>query len=329
VVSAVITDKGTDRADMVIVATGVEPNIQLARDAALDIGETGAIVVDRCLRTSDPDIYAAGDCAEAIHLLTGRPYYFPLGSTASKQGRVAAVNICGGSEAFPGVLGTCICKVFEYSAARTGLGEEEARGLGYDVVTVLVPGPDKAHYMPTAALLILKLIVDTQSRRLLGAQATGPGGADKRIDVAATAILAHMTVDDLANADLAYAPHYSPAMDNLITAANVVRNKLDGHMVGISPAEVNRRLKDKERFVLLDVRTPQEYEQLRLPKSTCIPLGALRERLSEVPRDALVVTVCDIGLRGYEAALVLRSAGFGDVRVMDGGMAAWPYEKLE
>jgi len=327
-VTAVLTDQGSERADMVIIATGVEPNVQLARDAGLSIGETNAIVVDRCLRTSDPDIYAAGDCAEATHLLTGRPCYFPLGSTATKQGRVAAINICGGSDAFPGVLGTCICKVFEYSVARTGLGEAEARELGYDVVTVTVPGPDKAHYMPNAALLILKLIVDGKSRRLIGVQATGPGAADKRTDVAAMAILARMTVDDLAHADLSYAPPYSSAMDNLITAANVARNKLDGCMVGISPAEVYRMMKDKESVCLLDVRTLEEHEHLRLPRSTVIPLGALRERLAEVPREGLVVTLCDIGLRGYEAALILKAAGFDNVRVMDGGITAWPYEKL-
>lgn len=328
VVTAVLTEKSSERVDMVIVATGVEPNVPLARDAGLGIGETGAIVVDRCLRTSDPDIYAAGDCAEVTHLLTGRPCYIPLGSTATKQGRVAAVNICGGSDTFPGVLGTCICKVFEYSVARTGLGEAEARELGYDTVTVTVPGPDKAHYMPNAALLILKLIVDAKSRRLLGAQATGPGAADKRIDVAAMAILARLSVDDLANSDLAYAPPYSSAMDNLITAANVARNKLDGRMIGISPAEVHRMIGDKEPISLLDVRTIEEHEHLRLPRSTLIPLGALRERLAEVPQEGLVVAICDMGLRSYEASLILKAAGFTNVRVMDGGLAAWPYGKV-
>jgi len=328
-VSAVLTDHGSCPADMVIIATGVEPNSGLAREAGLALGETGAILVDRAQQTTDPRIYAAGDCAETVHLLTGRPYYFPLGSTAMKQGRVAAVNICGGRDTFPGVMGTCICKVFEFCAARTGFGESEARDLGHDVITVTVAGPDKAHYMPTAALLILKLVVDRKSRQLLGAQATGPGAADKRIDVAAMAISARATVDSLGNADLSYAPPYSPAMDNLITAANVARNKLDGHMQGISAGEAHRRLKEKTDTVLLDVRTPDEHERLRLPKSTLIPLGALRGRLQELPVDRDIIVYCDTGLRSYEGALILRAEGYGKVWVLDGGMAAWPFEKLE
>jgi len=328
-VCEVLTDKGGYPADMVILALGVHPNVQLAREAGLEIGETGAIAVDERLQTSDPDIYAAGDCAETRHILTGRPFYFPLGSTASKQGHVAAVNICGGNDTFPGVLGSCICNVFEYNVGRTGLGENEAVAQGYEVVTVYAPGPDKEHFMPNAELLLLKLIVDRNSRQLLGVQATGKGAADKRVDVASLAIRARMTVDDLATLDLCYAPQYSPAMDNLITAANVARNKLDGHMTGIRPAEVYRMLKERADFVFLDVRTPEEYEHMRLPHSTLIPLGALRGRVAELPADKLIVTFCDISLRAYEAALVLRNAGFRDVRVMDGGIAMWPFEKLE
>ena len=183
--------------------------------------------------------------------------------------------------------------------------------------------------MPDAAMLLLKLIVDRKSRRLLGVQATGKGAADKRVDVAAMAIRARMTVDELAEADLCYAPQYSPAMDNLITAANVARNKLDGCFEGVAPAEVYRMLKDREEFVFLDVRSPEECEHTGLPHATRVPLGSLRGRLSELPSDKPIVTFCDIALRAYEAAIILRSAGFKNVRVMDGGIAMWPYEKLE
>jgi rhodanese-related sulfurtransferase len=182
--------------------------------------------------------------------------------------------------------------------------------------------------MPTAAPLLLKLVVDSKTRRLLGAQATGPGAGDKRIDVAAMAITAGMTVDQLANADLCYAPPYSPAMDNVITAANVARNKLDGKMAGVSPQEVHQMMEGKEDFVLLDVRSPAEHEEVRLPGSTLIPLGALRERLDELPKQRDIVTFCKVSLRGYEAALILKAAQFEKVRVMDGGIAMWPYEKL-
>jgi rhodanese-related sulfurtransferase len=164
---------------------------------------------------------------------------------------------------------------------------------------------------------------------VLGVQATGPGAADKRVDVAAMAIRAGLTVDDLAGADLCYAPQFSQALDNLITAANIARNKLDGHLAGIPAAEVQRRLEAREDFLFLDVRTPEEYEQLRLPHSTLVPLGALRGRLGELPPGRPVVVFCDIGLRAYEAALALRHAGFRDVRVLDGGIAMWPYTILE
>ncbi len=328
-VSAVVTDRGSFPANLVVLACGIRPNVERAAAVGLELGETGAIRVDACMRTSDPDIYAAGDCAETNHRMTGRPCYIPLGSTATKQGRVAAVNICGGRDQFPGVLGSCICKVFDYSAARTGLGEDEARRLGYDVVTVLVPGPDRAHYMPAAGLLLLMLVFDRRTRKLLGLQATGPGAVDKRIDVAALAIAAGLTVDDLANEDLCYAPPYSTPLDNIITAANVARNKLDGFLVGISAVEVHEKLIRREDVVFLDVRTPEEYERERLPWSTLIPLGALRGRLSKLPRDKEIIVFCDISLRAYEGALILKSAGLSNVRVMEGGMAMWPYEKLE
>ena len=326
-VERVVTDHGKLAADMVVVAIGVRPNVKLARDAELEIGTTGAIKVDRHMCTSDPDIYAAGDCVECVDLLTSKPCYIPLGSTANKQGRVAANCICGKVDAFPGVLGSTVCQVFDYCVARTGLSEAAARKLGYDVVTAMAPAPDKAHFMPAAKPLLLKLVVDKDSRRLFGAQATGPGTGDKRIDVAAMAITGGMTVDQLANADLCYAPPYAPAMDNIITAANVARNKLDGHMVGVSSVDVHRMMQEEADFVFLDVRSPGEYEQVRLPGTTLIPLGALRGRLDELPKDKDIVAFCKISLRGYEAALILKAAGFDRVRVMDGGIAMWPFEK--
>ncbi len=327
-VRAVVTDQGTLPADMVVLAVGVRPNVKLAQEAGLKIGATGAIKVDDHMRTSDPNVYAAGDCVETVDLVTGKPCFVPLGSTANKQGRVAATNICGGDDVFPGVLGSTVCKVFDFCVARTGLTETAARQLGYEVTTAMAPGPDRAHYMPSAAPLLLKLVVDGKTRRLLGVEAVGPGTGDKRIDVGAMTITAGMTVDQLANADLCYAPPYAPAMDNIITAANVARNKLDGNMAGVSAAQVHRMMEAKEDFTLLDVRSPAEYEEVHLPGSTLIPLGSLRERLGELPRDKETVTFCKVSLRGYEAALILRAAGFDRLRVMDGGIAMWPYEKV-
>jgi len=326
-VSGVVTDRGHISAEMVVMAVGVRPNVDLASAAGLEIGETGAIRVDEHMRTSDPSIYACGDCVECKDLITGKPCYVPLGSTANKQGRVAAINICGGRDSFPGVLGSSVCEVFDFCVARTGLTEAGARRHGYDVESVLTPAPDKAHYMPTAKTLMLKLVVDRQSRRLLGAQTTGPGDGSKRVDVAAVAITAGMTVDQLAKADLCYAPPYSPAMDNIITASDVARNKLNGDMAGISAAEVREMQSNGEDVVLLDVRSPAEWDEVRLPGAVNIPLGALRKRLDELDREKHIVAFCKISLRGYEAALILKAAGFEKVRVMDGGVVMWPYDK--
>jgi len=328
-VNAVLTSQGRLPADLAILGIGVRPNVELARSAGLEIGATGGIKVDNMLRTSDPDIYAAGDCVESIDLITGKSCYVPMGSTANKQGRVAAINICGGQDYFPGVIGSTVCRVFDFCVARTGLTEAAARQHGYQVTTVLVPDGDRPHYMPTAKPLIIKLVVDSKCRKLLGAQAVGPGAGDKRIDVAAMAITAGMTVEQLSKVDLCYAPPYSPALDNLITAANVARNKLDHQVIGITPMEVKARLDAKQDFMLLDVRSPAEHQQEHLPNSTLVPLGALRSRLDELPKDKEIVAFCKVSLRGYEAAKILQSAGWSRVSVMDGGMAVWPYEKIQ
>jgi NADPH-dependent 2,4-dienoyl-CoA reductase/sulfur reductase-like enzyme/rhodanese-related sulfurtransferase len=325
-VSGVVTSQGRLAADLVVLGMGVRPNVDLARAAGLEIGVTKAIRVNATLQTSDPDIYAVGDCAESIDLVTGKPCYVPLGSTANKQGRVAANNICGGQDKFPGILGSAVCKVFDFCVARTGLTEAAARKLAYNVVTVLVPDADHPHYMPQARRILIKLVVDAATRKLLGAQAVGPGAGDKRIDIAAMAITAGMTVDQLSAVDLCYAPPYSPAMDNIITAANVARNKLDGLVSGATPMEVKAQLDAGEDFLFLDVRSPAEFKQQSLPGSTLVPLGELRSRLAELPKDKDIVTFCALSLRGYEAARILLGAGFTRVRFMDGGVAAWPFD---
>jgi len=323
-VEKVVTDQGDIPADIVIMAVGVRPATKLAEEAGLEIGSTRAIAVNDRMQSSDPDIYAVGDCAEKTHLVTGKPCYVPLGSTANKEGRVAANAVCGFDDSFPGVLGSAICKIFDFSVGRTGLGEKEAREAGYDVVTCQAPAPDKPHFIPGAKLLFLKLVADRKTRKLLGAQATGMGVADRRIDIAATAITAGMTVDQVAQLDLSYAPPFSPAMDNILAAANILRNKMDGHMDGISPTEVQRRLEKGEAFTFLDVRTPAEVEQMGIEGATHIPLGAVRRRMGELDKTQPVVAFCKISLRGYEAALILKQAGFADVKVMDGGILMWP-----
>ena len=323
-IETVFTDQGEIPADIVIMATGVRPNTKLAQDSGIQIGATRAIAVNEQMQTSDPSIYAVGDCAEKKNLITGKAAYVPLGSTANKEGRVAANTICGVTDTFPGILGSAICKVFDFSVARTGLGEQEALDAGFDIVTCLAPAPDKPHFMDGAKPLFLKLIADRKTRKVLGAQATGPGTADRRIDIVAVALTAGMTVDQLAQMDLTYAPPFSPAVDNLITAANILRNKIDGRMTGITPTEVLALREEGKDFTLLDVRSPAEIEQMRIEGSINIPLGALRGRVEEIDRNKPVVAFCKISLRGYEAALILKKAGFDDVTVMDGGILMWP-----
>jgi NADPH-dependent 2,4-dienoyl-CoA reductase/sulfur reductase-like enzyme/rhodanese-related sulfurtransferase len=324
-VQKVVTDKGELPADLVVLAPGVTPNVQLAKDAGLEIGPTGAIAVDARLRTNDPYIYACGDCCESTHLVTGKKVYVPLGSTANKQGRVAGINAAGGEATFAGILGTGIVRVFSVNAGKTGLTEAEARSEGYEVETVLSPAPDKAHFFPGAKPIALKLVADRATGKILGLQAVGEGAVDKRIDAAAAAITFNATAEQLAHLDLAYAPPYSAAMDNLIVAADILKNKLTGQARGISPMAVKRKLEEGDDFILLDVRSPAEHAEVGIEGAKLIPLGMLREKLDTLPKDMEIVTFCKISLRGYEAQKILDGAGFENAKFMDGGILTWPY----
>ncbi len=329
-VKSVTTQNLQIPADLVLIAIGTKPNIILAKESGLAIGATGAIAVNDHLQTSDPDIYAGGDCVENIQIITGKPIFAPMGSTANKHGRVIADNICGISSSFRGVLGTAICKVFNINIARTGLTEKQAKEEVYDYITVLNPAPDRAHYHPEAKLIIIKLIVDKKKRTILGAQIVGPGDVAKRIDIVVNSISTGATVDDIASYDLAYAPPFSPALDNIIVSAHIAQNKIDGVTKSISPMEVKSKIDNNEDFILLDVRSPQEYEQLRIddPRVVLIPLGKLRESLDKLDKNKEIITFCKISLRGYEAQRILEGAGFTKVKFLDGGIACWPYKKI-
>ena len=313
------------QADLVVLAPGVSPNVGLARAAGLEIGITGAISVDTRLCTNDPDIYACGDCCETTHLITGKKVHIPLGSTANKQGRVAGINAAGGEASFGGVIGTSILRVFDLNAGKTGLTEAEARAHGYDIEVAMSPAHDKAHFFPGAKPIVLKLIAERPSGRLLGLQAVGEGAVDKRLDAAATALTFGATADQLSQVDLAYAPPYSAAMDNLIVAADILKNKLAGHASGISSREVKRKFDEQDDFILLDVRSPAEHGEVGIEGAKLIPLGMLRERLDELPKDKEIIAFCKISLRGYEAHKILDAAGFDNTKFMDGGILAWPY----
>jgi NADPH-dependent 2,4-dienoyl-CoA reductase/sulfur reductase-like enzyme/rhodanese-related sulfurtransferase len=325
-VERVVTAQGSYPADLVLVAIGVRPVVELARDAGIQLGATGAIAVNEQMQSSDPNIYAIGDCAECTDIISGKKVYVPLGSTANKHGRVAANNICGQPERFPGILGSMAVKVFDINVARTGLSAEDALLNGYDAISHTSTSPDIAHLYPGCKTIIIKLVADRKTRKLLGAQVVGGGVVDKRIDIVVTALSLGATVDQLAQFDLCYAPPFSSAMDAIHQAANALRNKMDGLADSMSPCEVYQRLQQGEELFLLDVRSPGEYAEVRIPGATLIPLGALRNRLAEIPREGIVVPFCKLSLRGYEAQLLLQQAGFTNICYMEGGVVAWPYE---
>ena len=315
--------------ELAVVAIGVVPNVTLAREAGLKIGQTGGIEVNEYMQTSDPDIYAVGDCIEVTNRITGKKVLAPYGDLANLQGRVAGENAASDNVVtFPGTIQTGICKVFDFSAGATGLSETNAKRLGYDdIITVINASPDKPGFME-GLLVVTKMVADRKTGRVLGAQCVGPGNVAKQIAQWAMAIQGGLTVEDLVNSDLPYAPPFSLAIDHFIATAHIIQNKMKGRMKGISSVEVMQKIDAHESPYFLDVRGPDEFEEMRLGiGETLIPLGALRKRLNELPQDKEheIICYCKISLRGYEAALVLEANGWKNVKVMEGGIMAWPY----
>lgn len=326
-VSEVVTDKQVILADLVITAIGVKPNIELAASAGLEIGAAGGILVDEYLRTSDPNIYAGGDCVENIHLISGRKVLAPMGSVANKHGRIIGENICGGECRFRGVLSSVIVKVFDMNVGKVGLSEREAIATNRNYVTAIVTAFDKLHYMPDARPLTIKLLADRTTRKVIGAQAYGKGDIAKRLDVVAMALTLGGSVDDLFAADLTYAPPYNSPIDPIAVSANVLMNKLNCRFNGISPL-LAKEYAANTATTFLDVRTTREVSRSCLAgcKQINIPLHELRHRLGEIDSNSDIITFCSFGLRGYEAALMLQAAGFTKVSNLEGGTIAWPFE---
>lgn len=333
-VTSVRTDKREIPADMVVIGVGVRPNDELARQAGLECDTRGGILIDENCRTSDPDIYAGGDCVVNRHIDPSftNPLYVPLGSTSNKHGRAIANHMAGAPTPFPGILGTGVCRVFDFTLGRTGFTEKQAREIaGDDVVSVIWSGPDMPHYMPDCRSLVIKIVASRGTRKILGVQAVGMGDGSKRLDVAATAIYFGATVDDIGNIDLGYAPPYAPPIDPIATAAHILANKMDGIGIGISPLEAKQRIDDKEDMVLVDFRTPGEFKRTRMPYEQVVhlPLGALREKMEQLPRDKDILAFCALSMRGYEAQRILNAAGFDRVKFIEGGLVGWPFEVLE
>lgn len=252
-----------------------------------------------------------------------------MGDAANLQGRVVAQNVVYGNiQEYEGFVGTGICKVFEYCAGSTGLSEKMAKKEGYtNLITAVHAAPDKPGFMGGKPI-IMKLLADKTTGKFLGLQAVGPGDVSKRLAGAAIALHGRMCISHLVNLDLPYAPPFSPAIDNFIAGVHVLENKWRGYMTGISSLEVKEKIDAGEDFFILDVRGPEEFETMRLDLGeTLIPLGKLRDNTDKLPKDKNkeIIVYCKISLRGYEASCFLKARGYTQVKVMEGGLIAWPF----
>ena len=299
----------TLHADMAILALGVTPDTALAKEAGLALGIKGSILVNDKMETSVPDIYAVGDAVQVKHFVSGEDLLISLAGPANKQGRIAADNICGGDSHYRGSQGSSVIKVFDLTAASTGLNENTAKRCEFSVDKVLLSPMSHAGYYPGGSVMTMKVIFDKESDRLLGAQIVGREGVDKRIDVLATAIRAGVKASDLKDLDLAYAPPYSAAKDPVNMAGFMIDNIQNGTLKQWHVEEISALLARRD-VTLLDTRTRREYAAGHIEGFLNIPVDELRERLREVPQDKPVYVICQSGLRSYIATRILEGNGY-------------------
>lgn len=325
-VRQVVTDKRVIDADEVIFSVGVSPNSQIAADAGLDCHPRGGIIVDKHMRTNDPDIYAGGDCVVVPNLITGQPAYLPMGSMANRQGRVIGTNLAGGDSTFDGVVGSWCVKLYKMSACGTGLTLRQAIQAGFDAAGVPMEQLDKAHFYPEKSMMTIEVVVDKPSRRVLGVQGFCSDGIalKARTDaVAAMLQFSRPTLNDLSNLEVAYAPPFAAAMDVINTAANVADNVLSGLHKSILPDEFIELWKHRREngCIVLDVRPGKGSLPLaqKYPGEwLAIPLEELQARINEIPRDRKVALICNTGSRAYDAQLKLRRHGIDTVNSAGG-----------
>ena len=328
-VSKVVTDKRELPAQLVIFAAGFIPNGRLAKDAGLDVAPFGAVVVDEHMRTSDPAIYAGGDCVAIRNIITDKLGYLPLGSMANRQGRVIGTNLAGGDATFPGYVGTWAVKLFEMSFCGTGLTVERARKEGYDAIGVSVEQLDRAHFYPEKNMMSLELVVDKPTRRVLGIQgACSAGDALKaRVDAVAGVLqYARPTVEDISNLEVSYAPPFASAMDVVNVVGNVADNVLAGRFKPVTGDQFMELWKnrDQNHIFFIDARPAKAGQavQAQHPEWHSIPLEEIAARVNEVPKDRPVAIICNTGLRAYDSLLILARNGITDVVNSTGGMQA-------
>jgi NADPH-dependent 2,4-dienoyl-CoA reductase/sulfur reductase-like enzyme len=323
------TGSRTLDADLVITALGVRPNSQLAAAANLAVSPQGAIVVNDRLQTSDPDIYAGGDCIENKNLLTGKPVYFPSGSLANRQGRVIGTNLAGGEATFRGIVGSFAVKIFDLAVAATGLSLARAVQEGLDAISALVIQADRAHFYPGQDLMYLNLVVERQTRRLLGAQGLGSNGDALvgRVNSMAALLSQGAGLEDLSNLEVAYSPPFAAALDIVNALANTAENILDGYNRTVEVADFEQCFLTEQAgdTICLDVRGAQNaapYVDLFGERWVNIPQETLKDRFGEIPQDKRLIVVCNSGVRSYEALRQLETAGLCNAVNLQGGVAA-------
>jgi rhodanese-related sulfurtransferase len=300
-----------------VVAVGVRPNTGLAADCGLKLGKRGGIVVDERMTTSDPDIFSAGDCVEVRHLVSDRPLQLPLGSLANRQGRVVGSNLAGGDERFGPVVGSAAVKVFDMNVASTGLTEAAARDAGFDAASVWGAFTDRADYYPEAQSVSLKLVYEKGSGRLLGLQGLSKGEVVKRVDVFAALLKHRGHLEDLLDAEFAYAPPYAPSLDPLFSLGAIAGNAMHEGVEPVSPAAP---LGDR---LAVDVRLASEAEDKPLTGCECVNIAIedLRRECERIPKDRPLLAVCAKGIRSSECVRILKEKGCSDVKYLGGGVA--------
>lgn len=323
----VITNKRAIDAELVILAVGVIPSDTLAREAGLLCSERGGIIVSKTMQTSDPDIYAGGDCVLIENMVTGKLGYYPLGSLANRQGRIIGTNVAGGRETFDGAIGTYIIKLFEYGFGGTGLSLPVALREGFDAFSTHVIMSDHSHFFPKHDMVSLEIVVERPSGRVLGLQGACHNGDSlkDRVDALAAILKYRPTLRDISNMELAYAPPFGSAMDVLNAAANAAENILVGRCAPIQPEEFTRLWENRaqENLLCIDTRewgNAEPYATKHPEYWKNIPQGQIKDRLDEIPRDKKIVLLCNTGGRSYESQIILRHAGFLEPVNLQGGM---------
>lgn len=319
--SAALSDGSLIETDMVLLSIGVRPELTLAKSAGLEIGKNGGLVVDENMRTSDPDIYAAGDMVEVINKVHGKNVRIPLAGPANRQGRIAGTNALGGNMKYQGALGTSVVKLFNRTAASTGLSEKAAIEAGYDTGVAYVFKDNHVTYYPGGKPLALKIVYDRKTGRLLGGQAYGEAGVEKRIDVLATALHGKMTLEDLSELDLAYAPPYNSANDPVNIAAFIGINHIQGYSPLKTPYQVLREHVSNES-IILDVRTVGEQSKAPLSEALHIPADEIRDRLDEIPKDKTIYILSKDGFLGHTTLQILKAEGYKNLFNIAGGYSA-------